>query len=82
MLGRRGKTVILEIDPPADPVSIRRKGFYERCGYAANPFLHVHPPYHRDIKGHDLVVMSCPKALGPREYEEFARSLRDSVMGK
>ena len=26
-------TVILEIDPPTDPVSIRRKGFYERCGY-------------------------------------------------
>lgn len=72
VLGRRGKTVILEIDPPADPVSIRRKGFYERCGYVANPFPHVHPPYHRGVKGHDLVVMSCPKALGPREYEEFA----------
>ena len=79
VLGRRGKTVILEIDPPTDPVSIRRKGFYERCGYAANPFPHVHPPYHRGVKGHDLVVMSCPMALGQRKYEEFARYLRDIV---
>lgn len=82
VLGRRGKTVILEIDPPTDPVSIRRKGFYERCGYAANPFPHVHPPYHSGVTGHDLVVMSCPRALNPREYEGFARYLKDTVMGE
>jgi len=29
-MGRRGKSVILEIDPPIAPVSVRRKGFYMR----------------------------------------------------
>ena len=29
LLGEKGKTVILEIDPPSDKTSVRRKGFYE-----------------------------------------------------
>lgn len=33
LLGGRGKTVILEIDPPADDVSLRRRGFYERAAF-------------------------------------------------
>ena len=33
LLGERKKTVILEIDPPNDEVSARRKAFYERAGY-------------------------------------------------
>lgn len=32
-VGERKKTVILEIDPPNDEVSVRRKAFYERAGY-------------------------------------------------
>ena len=36
LLGERKKTVILEIDPPNDEVSVRRKAFYERAGYRAN----------------------------------------------
>ena len=46
-LDEKGKCVILEIDPPKDEVSIRRKHFYERCGFVENPFNHVHPPYHK-----------------------------------
>ena len=38
LLGERKKTVIPEIDPPKDEVSVRRKAFYERAGYRANPF--------------------------------------------
>lgn len=32
LLEQRGKPVILEIDPPIDDISLRRKGFYERAG--------------------------------------------------
>ena len=52
--------LILEIDPPVDAISIRRKGFYERCGFVPNPYRHIHPPYHRGNSGHELVVMSYP----------------------
>ena len=72
--------LILEIDPPEDEIAVRRKGFYERCGFAANPYFHVHPAYHRGNAGHELVVMSSPKVLTPEEYERFNRFLRDTVM--
>ena len=72
--------LILEIDPPADEISRRRKGFYERCGFVENPYPHTHPPYHDGAPGHDLVIMSSPKALTPEEYETFRCALRDMVM--
>jgi len=81
LLNERGKTVILEIDPPVDEVSLRRKAFYERAGYRANPYPHDHPAYHAGYAAHRLVVMSCPKALSEAAYEAFAGYLKTVVMG-
>lgn len=75
-----GKTVILEIDPPTDEIAVHRKSFYERVGYQANPFLHVHPPYHKDCQGHALVVMSYPNRLSEQEYARFDQYLKSVVM--
>lgn len=61
LLRARGKTIILEIDPPVDDISRRRKGFYERNGFAANDYDYTHLPYHRGCKGHRLVIMSSPR---------------------
>lgn len=80
LLAGAGKPVILEIDPPADELSRRRKAFYRRCGFAENPYPHVHPPYHRGNKGHDLVVMSAPAAITPEEYAAFRDHLERRVM--
>ena len=82
LLGERKKTVILEIDPPNDEVSVRRKAFYERAGYRANPFEHIHPPYHSEYKGHRLVVMTCPTAISENEYKNFNSYLENVVMKK
>ena len=82
LLGGRGKTVILEIDPPADDVSLRRRGFYERAGFHENPYRHVHPPYHAGNRGHDLVVMSYPRAISEEEYRAFADYLAARVMAR
>lgn len=81
LLRRRGKIVILEIDPPVDEISIRRKGFYERAGYRENHFSHVHPAYHAGCSGHPLMVMSCPEPLSEEQYQEFDRYLKAVVMG-
>lgn len=81
LLGQRGKTVILEIDPPVDDVSIHRKGFYERAGFRVNSFDHVHPPYRESYQGHRLVVMSCPEPLAKAEYDIFNLYLKNTVMG-
>ncbi|WP_341479213.1 GNAT family N-acetyltransferase [Intestinimonas butyriciproducens] len=47
LLKERKKRLLLEIDPPIDAIAVRRKGFYERCGFVENPYHHIHPPYHR-----------------------------------
>ncbi len=79
-LKESGKKVILEIDPPADDISLRRKGFYIRNGLVENPYPHIHPPYHKENSGHRLVVMSYPSMLSEQEYLRFRRFLEDRVM--
>ena len=79
-LSKQGKAIILEIDLPVDEISVRRKGFYERCGFAENPYPHVHPPYHKGNHGHALVVMSCPEKITPEEYAAFDMYLRGETM--
>lgn len=74
------RPVILEIDPPTDEIAQRRQRFYERCGFTANPFPHVHPPYHADTHGHPLVLMSRPAALTEAQCRAFQAYLRDAVM--
>lgn len=80
LLKKRGKTVILEIDPPADEKSFRRQAFYKRAGFRENAFRHVHPPYHQGNPGHALVVMSFPQELSQMEYGQFASYLDGKVM--
>ena len=72
--------LLLEIDPPGDEISLRRKHFYERCGFVENPYPHVHPPYHRGNAGHRLVVLSRPTPLPQTDYDAFARYLREVIM--
>ena len=71
---------ILEIDTPVDEVSIHRKAFYERAGYKANEFEHIHPPYHEEYPGHRLVVMSYPQQLTKAGYYSFNQYLSAAVM--
>ena len=79
LLKEKQKTLILEIDPPIDAISIRRKAFYERCGFVGNPYPHVHPPYHKGNKGHELVVMSNPMPISQVEYDAFYDYLQNRI---
>ena len=79
-LAKKSRPIILEIDPLTDDVAIRRKGFYERCGYVANGFAHIHPPYQAANHGHALIVMSHPRALSQAEFDTFTVDLREKVM--
>lgn len=80
LLKEQKKTLILEIDPPIDTVSIRRKCFYERCGFTENPYPHIHPPYHNGNKGHELVIMSSPEPVTQAEYDAFNMHLKNRIM--
>lgn len=82
LLEENGKPVVLEIDPLTDEISIRRKAFYERSGFCANPYAHVHPPYHVGASGHELMIMTYPEAFSETAYDEFAGYLKETVMGQ
>ncbi|MBQ8642252.1 MAG: GNAT family N-acetyltransferase [Clostridia bacterium] len=79
-LKKENKTIILEIDPVVDDISRRRKEFYERVGFKANPFPHVHPPYHEGNHGHTLIIMSCPEEIPETLYQRFNTYLQNTVM--
>lgn len=76
----RHELVILEIDPPVDPVAVQREGFYQKLGFHSNPYSHRHPPYRPGVTPHELVVMSHARAISREEYEQFADDLANIVM--
>lgn len=80
LISQMKKTVILEIDPPIDCIAKRRKGFYERCGFAENKFDYVQLPYHKGDNGHPLVIMSSPRRITDEEYRIFYDYLSTHVM--
>ena len=56
--------LILEIDPPVDDLSIRRKGFYERCGFVQhhrvkNFFIehYDHPIWEGGVQLTDMIYL-------------------------
>lgn len=67
----RMKRVWLEIDPPVDEISCRRRGFYERNGFIYNEYDYFHPSYQLPPHPHRLMVMSHPAALAPDEFASF-----------
>ena len=75
-----GRPVLLEIDPLTTEIAVRRQKFYQRLGFQANPYGHVHPPYRAGFQGHELIVMSYPQAISEGLYQTFAAYLKDVVM--
>lgn len=74
------KTVLLEIDPPVDEISIARLRFYQKCGFYQNPYSHIHPPYRKEYKGHSLEVLTTGAPVSPDRYEQFEKDLRHQIM--
>ena len=52
-----GKPIILEAEPPTDALSIRRIGFYERCGLTLYDFPYIQPAYTPESNPVELRLM-------------------------
>ena len=50
--------VVLEIEPPMDDVSIKRKHFYENIGFRIYDYKYFHPSYGKRYKPYPLCLMS------------------------
>lgn len=72
--------MILEIDPPETDIARRRRHFYERAGFVANPQPYVHPSYGDPQAPHRLVLMSFPAPLTNDEARDFADFVREHVL--
>ncbi|MCC3868486.1 GNAT family N-acetyltransferase [Terrisporobacter mayombei] len=73
-------TIILEIDPPIDDISIKRLRFYSNLEFKLQEFEHIHPPYRKDYKGHKLKIMSFNRDLSKDEYNVFNVFLKERIM--
>lgn len=73
------KPFILEIEPPTDQLTCRRKAFYERNGMVANTYDHIQPHYRATDPDLHLVVMSYGQVVSPQEYAVFRKYLDDNV---
>lgn len=76
------KTIILEIDPPQDEISIRRLHFYERIGFTSNPYTYIHPSYTTGTAAHphELSIMSYGKPIPNKTFDEFLTYMKEVVL--
>lgn len=75
-----GGMTILEIDPIVDRISESRLKFYQKCGFNRNPYPHKHPPYNKDYKPHELIIMTSERPISATEYQTFNNDLCNAVM--
>ena len=74
-----GKLFILEIEPPVDELTRRRKAFYERNGMVANNYDHIQPHFRATDCDLHLVVMSYGRMITIEEYADFRKYLDENI---
>lgn len=73
-------TIILEIDPLINELSVRRLQFYERSGYTLTPYRFVHLPYRLDGNEQELLILSYPKMITKEQHNNFLKFLNEEVI--
>ena len=73
------KPLILEIEPPEDEITCRRKHFYERNGLCAQPYGHVQLPFQGGGPIVPLVIMSNQN-LSAQQCRAFQQYLLNRVV--
>lgn len=77
-----GCSVILEIEPPQDELTVRRLHFYERLGFTANDYPYIHPSYRigEEACPHPLTLLSHGRKLTPEEFRTFRDFMGGTVL--
>ena len=71
LLIAKGKTVLLEIEPPINEITNRRYDFYKRSGFVMNPYYHIQAKYHLGDEDLELKILSYPEVLTEKQYRDF-----------
>lgn len=75
----RAGRLLLETEPPAEPMAARRLGFYLRHRMKLNPQQYFQPPYRPTGNACDLKLMSYPEALP--DFDGVAAMIYETVYG-
>lgn len=70
---KRGKPVVLEIEPPTDMTTRRRESFYLRHHFQHNDIEHYQPPFHKGLDPLRLALMSYPCQIKQPVYRQFMK---------
>ncbi len=76
-----GSPIVLEVEIPADEMSVRRIGFYERLGYTLDSHTYFQPPYRKDEPPLEMRLMSYGDINLRQSFEEVKRNLYLYVYG-
>lgn len=79
LLKAKGKTILLEIEPPIDQITTRRYAFYSRNGFIMNEHHHIQAKYHVGDDDLELKIMSYPKAVPHEEYLQFQQYMTQEI---
>lgn len=70
-LRESGHTIILEVDPLINELSVRRLQFYERSGFVLTPYRFIHLPYRLEAQLQELLILSYPQMITRQQHEDF-----------
>lgn len=71
--------VILEIEPPIEPIAIKRQRFYEKIGFKINDFEYMHPSFSKIKQPHELKLMSYPVKMTETMFSLFHSRMKNEV---
>ena len=72
-------TIILEIDPLINELSVRRLQFYERAGFTLTPYRFMHLPYRLDGNPQELLILSYPQMITKEQHKDFLDFINNHV---
>lgn len=78
-IGKSGKPVLLEVEPPTGEMEQRRISFYERLGFQLNPFEYVQPPLREGNADLPLMIMTYPNPVDVDEFNLYREILYKEV---
>lgn len=77
-----GKPVILEVEPPCDPISQRRVHFYQRLGFHLCEEFYRMPRLDDKHGGYEFKLMSYPESLSSEQFHQRVKHIYKYVYEK
>lgn len=74
-----GSLTILEVELPHSALNKRRIEFYKRNGFCYNEFEYYQPPLNTGDEPLELKIMSKPKQLNEKEFQQIRQRLIKAV---